>query len=50
LVALVGESVVIVGAGLFTVNVKFAEVPPPGGGLVTDTLNVPAVAMSAAVT
>ena len=47
-VALVGDSVVIVGTGLFTVNVKFPEVPPPGDGLVTDTLRVPAVAMSAA--
>ncbi len=48
-IALEGESVVIVGAGLFTVNVAFPDVPPPGAGFVTVTLNVPAVAMSAAV-
>jgi hypothetical protein len=48
-VALDGESVVTVGAGLFTVNGELPEVPPPGAGLVTVTLNVPAVAISAAV-
>lgn len=48
-VALVGESEVIVGTGLFTVKLVAAEVPPPGAGLVTVTGKVPAVAMSAAV-
>jgi hypothetical protein len=48
-VALEGESVVIVGTGLFTVNAELPDVPPPGAGLVTVTLNVPAAAMSAAV-
>ncbi len=48
-VALVGENVVIVGTGLFTMNEEFPEVPPPGAGLVTVTLNVPAAAMSGAV-
>ena len=48
-VALVGKSVAIVGTGLFTLNIEFPEVPPPGAGLVTVTLNVPAVAMSATV-
>lgn len=47
--ALVGESDVIVGTGLFTVNGEFPEVPPPGAGFVTVTLKVPAAAMSAAV-
>ena len=47
--ALDGESDVIVGTGLFTVNGEAPEVPPPGAGLVTVTLNVPAAAMSAAV-
>jgi hypothetical protein len=45
---LVGESDAIVGGGLFTVNVAFAEVPPPGAGFVTFTLKVPATAMSPA--
>jgi uncharacterized membrane protein YedE/YeeE len=48
-VALVGESVVIVGAGLFTVKLTAAEVPPPGAAFTTVTGNVPAVAISAAV-
>ena len=48
-VALVGEIVVIVGPGLFTVNGEVPDVPPPGAGLVTVTLNVPAAAMSDAV-
>ena len=50
LVALVGESVVIVGTGLFTANGEFPDVPPPGAGFVTDTLKIPAAAMSVAVT
>ena len=45
---LVGAIEVSVGAGLLTVNVAAAEVPPPGAGLVTVTLTIPAVAMSAA--
>ena len=48
-VAPVGDSEVIAGAGLLTVNVAAAEVPPPGAGLVTVTGNDPAVAISAAV-
>jgi hypothetical protein len=44
-----GFSEEIVGAGLFTVNVEFPEVLPPGAGFVTVTLNVPANAMSGAV-
>jgi hypothetical protein len=47
--ALAGESEVMVGAGLFTTNGELADVPPPGAGFVTVTLNVPAVAMSATV-
>jgi hypothetical protein len=47
-VALVGETVLIVGAGLFTVKVTALDVPPPGDGFVTVTLNVPVVAMSEA--
>jgi hypothetical protein len=43
---LVGESDVSVGSGLFTVNGEFPDVPPPGSGFFTVTLNVPAVAMS----
>ena|ERR1700730_5460407 len=48
--ALVGESVVAFGTGLLTVKVAGAEVPPPGAGLLTVTLTVPAVAMSEAGT
>jgi hypothetical protein len=40
---------VTVGTGLSTVNVNPLEVPPPGAGVVTVTMAVPAVAMSAAV-
>ena len=48
-VALGGESDLVVGIGLSIVNVSGADVPPPGAGLVTVTMAVPAVAMSAAV-
>ena len=48
-IALAGESEVIVGIGLFTVNAVAVDVPPPGPGLVTVTLNVPAVAISGRV-
>src|SRR6266850_3991819 len=47
--ALLGLRPVSVGAGLFTVNVCAAEVPPPGAGVRTVRLAVPAAAMSAAV-
>jgi hypothetical protein len=47
--ALVGDSEVIVGNGLFTVNGELADVPPPGAGFVTVTLSVPAVAISPTV-
>jgi len=47
-IALVGESVVIVGAGLFTAKLTAAEVPPPGAGFTTVTGKLPAVAISAA--
>ena len=49
-VALAGESEVIVGTGLFTLNTVFPLVPPPGAGLLTETFNVRAVAICAAVT
>jgi len=48
-VAFDGDSVVIAGTGLFTVNGELPDVPPPGAGLVTVTLNMPAAVMSAAV-
>src|SRR5580704_12575151 len=44
--ALPGDSDVIVGTGLLTVRVVAVEVPPPGVGLATVTLGVPAVAIS----
>ena len=47
--AVLGEIEVSVGAGLFTVNVLAADVPPPGVGVKTVTEAVPALAMSAAV-
>lgn len=45
---LTGDSAVIVGTGLLVVIVKIitADVPPPGAGLVTVMLEVPAVATS----
>ena len=49
-VALVGDSVVSVGAGLLMVNRSEPEAPPPGAGLTTATPGVPAVAMSVAGT
>lgn len=48
--ALVGESEVMVGAGLFTVKFEGAEAPPPGAGLLITTGKAPPVAISAAVT
>ena len=48
--ALLGEIELSVGTGLLIVNVEALEVPPPGVGLKTVTGDVPAVAMSAAVT
>src|SRR6266436_634172 len=48
-IALDGESVVIVGAGLLTVKFVGTDVPPPGAAFVTVTGKVPAVAMSTAV-
>ena len=43
-----GESEVMVGVGLLTVKVFPVDVPPPGAGLKTVTVGVPAVAMSVA--
>jgi hypothetical protein len=48
IIALVGEIVVTVGAGLFTLNVTEFDVPPPGVGLVTVTGGVPVLAISVA--
>ena len=45
-VAEVGERMVMVGAGLFTVKFTEFDAPPPGAGLVTTTASVPAVAWS----
>jgi hypothetical protein len=45
-VTLAGDTLVSDGAGLFTVNVKVALVPPPGVGVKTVIDNVPAEAMS----
>ncbi len=45
-VAVAGESEVIAGAGLLMVKVSPGDSPPPGAGLKTVTLAVPAVAMS----
>ncbi len=45
-VALVGEMLVIVGTGLFTMKLTAFDVPPPG--LLTVTLTLPTVAMSEA--
>src|ERR1700722_15456074 len=47
-VVLAGESDVAVGTGLGTENDTLADVPPPGFGLVTVTLNVPAAAIAVA--
>ena len=45
-----GDIEVAVGRGLTTVNVRFGvEVPPPGVGLVTETVWVPVVERSAVV-
>src|SRR5436190_1904523 len=44
----VGVSPVSPGTGLFTVNVRAPEVPPPGAGVTAVTCGVPAAATSAA--
>src|SRR6266699_156094 len=44
----VGEMLVVVGTGLFTVRTCAFDVPPPGVGLNTVMLNVPAVVRSLA--
>src|SRR5450432_67557 len=49
-VAFEGISVVAVGTGLLMLKVSGPELPPPGAGLDTVTVAVPAVAMSAAGT
>jgi len=41
-----GEIEVVVGTALFTVKVWALDIPPPGVGLTTVMLNVPAVVMS----
>ena len=47
-VLLDGEMLVVVGVGLFTVNVRALEIPPPGSGLNTVMSNVPVVVKSLA--
>jgi hypothetical protein len=49
-VALVGESEATVGKELLIVKGKVPDVPPPGAGLVTETLIVAPAAMSVAGT
>jgi hypothetical protein len=49
-VALVGKSEITVGNGLLMVKGKVPEVPPPGAGLLTETLIVAPVAVSVAGT
>src|SRR5260370_39092314 len=46
---LVGVIEVSVGTGMLTVKVCAVVVPPPGAGVVTNTLTLPAMAISAAV-
>ena len=43
-----GLRLVIVGAGLLMAKLRLFDVPPPGEGLVTSTIAVPAVARSLA--
>ncbi len=47
-VAVLGETLLSVGAGLRTEKLAGADVPPPGVGVTTVTAKVPAVAMSPA--
>jgi len=47
-ITVAGEIADTTGAGLLTVNVEEVEVPPPGAGLVTVTVALPAVATSEA--
>ena len=44
-----GDRPVIVGCGFVTAKLNGCELPPPGGGFVTTTGNVPAVARSEVV-
>jgi hypothetical protein len=48
-VAVAGDRLVMVGAGLLTVKFVEFEAPPPGVGFVTTTAYVPAVAWSLAL-
>jgi hypothetical protein len=48
-VALAGVRLVIEGVGLLIVNESADDTPPPGDGLATVTLTVPAAEISAAV-
>ena len=48
-IALVGEMLLSVGAGLLTVKSRALELPPPGTGLNTSTAETPAKVNSAAV-